>query len=201
MAGVPDAGEALQWAARNIVCPQDELHLVTVVKPRGPSPNEMYLDSVSALPILYTADSDPEYDMAAVSEASPWVEPAKEDSRAAQQLVDRYAQQARQIGLQHVKSCPVAASASGQQGIGQSICKYTLDNGCDSLVVGNRGLGALSRSLLGVVGLGSVSDYCVKHVPVPVTVYNSPKMGRISPRCAPGDLPPSIGIPDYCVSA
>ncbi|KAK9816656.1 hypothetical protein WJX72_003354 [[Myrmecia] bisecta] len=174
----PASGEALQWAARNIVCPQDELHLVTVVKPRGPSPNEMYLDS-----------------------ASPWVEPAKEDSRAAQQLVDRYAQQARQIGLQHVKSCPVAASASGQQGIGQSICKYTLDNGCDSLVVGNRGLGALSRSLLGVVGLGSVSDYCVKHVPVPVTVYNSPKMGRISPRCAPGDLPPSIGIPDYCVSA
>lgn len=44
------------------------------------------------------------------------------------------------------------------------------DNGVGMLVVGSRGMGALARSLMGLVGLGSVSDYVVHHAHCPVAV-------------------------------
>lgn len=43
----------------------------------------------------------------------------------------------------------------------------------DVLVLGNRGLGAFKRSMMSLIGLGSVSDYCVHNSPAPVIIVKS----------------------------
>lgn len=47
-------------------------------------------------------------------------------------------------------------------------------NTVDLVLVGSRGMGALKRSLLEFVGLGSVSDYLVNHLQCPVLVVRHP---------------------------
>jgi Universal stress protein family len=42
------------------------------------------------------------------------------------------------------------------------------------LVVGSRGMGSFKRSLMSIIGLGSVSDYVVHNAPAPVLVYKAP---------------------------
>lgn len=48
---------------------------------------------------------------------------------------------------------------------GESICQLATDYDADQIVMGSRGCGTVRRTLI-----GSVSDYCVHHSGVPVTV-------------------------------
>ncbi|KXJ12586.1 uncharacterized protein LOC110241907 [Exaiptasia diaphana] len=48
---------------------------------------------------------------------------------------------------------------------GEAICKMAEDNKVDMVIIGNRGLGTIRRTLL-----GSVSDYIVQHCTVAVVV-------------------------------
>ena len=48
---------------------------------------------------------------------------------------------------------------------GHAICELAAQNKADSITVGSRGLGALSRTLV-----GSTSDYILHHSNVPVMV-------------------------------
>jgi nucleotide-binding universal stress UspA family protein len=47
----------------------------------------------------------------------------------------------------------------------------------DAVVVGSRGLGSIKRSLMSLVGLGSVSDYCIHQLHVPVLVVRGDGAG------------------------
>lgn len=67
----------------------------------------------------------------------------------------------------HTHALPASGGASG---IGATIAEYATSRGVDVAVVGSRGLGAFKRSLMSVVGLGSVSDYCTHHLHCPVLV-------------------------------
>jgi nucleotide-binding universal stress UspA family protein len=49
--------------------------------------------------------------------------------------------------------------------VGRAITEYAAAQGCDGVVVGSRGLGAFRRRLLGMVGLGSVSQYVAHSAP------------------------------------
>lgn len=49
------------------------------------------------------------------------------------------------------------------------------EDGADAIVVGSRGLGAVSRSLLRPIGLGSATDYIVHNAAVPVVVVKPTK--------------------------
>jgi len=48
---------------------------------------------------------------------------------------------------------------------GESICQLANDYNADQILMGSRGCGTVRRTLI-----GSVSDYCVHHSNVPVTV-------------------------------
>ena len=61
-------------------------------------------------------------------------------------------------------------AAGGASGVGESLCEFARARGADLVAVGSRGLGGLQRSLMTLVGLGSVSDYCAHQLPVPVMV-------------------------------
>eukprot|EP00884_Botryococcus_braunii_P006629 jgi/Botrbrau1/15968/Bobra.0294s0006.1 len=58
----------------------------------------------------------------------------------------------------------------GASDVGESILHYARQNKVDVLVLGNRGLGAFKRSMMSLIGLGSVSDYCVHNSPAPVII-------------------------------
>lgn len=58
----------------------------------------------------------------------------------------------------------------GASDVGLSIQHYADANGVDVAVIGSRGMGAVKRALLSLVGLGSVSDWCVNHMGCPVIV-------------------------------
>lgn len=57
--------------------------------------------------------------------------------------------------------------------VGNAVNHYAQTHNADAVIVGSRGLGSTARSLLGLVGLGSVSDYLVRHAAVPVVVHKS----------------------------
>ena len=46
---------------------------------------------------------------------------------------------------------------------GRHISEYAECEKADMLVLGSRGMGGIRRTLYGMVGLGSVSDYVTKH--------------------------------------
>lgn len=48
---------------------------------------------------------------------------------------------------------------------GEGICQSSIDNNADMIVIGNRGLGKIKRTLL-----GSVSDFVVNRSSIPVTI-------------------------------
>lgn len=49
-------------------------------------------------------------------------------------------------------------------------CRYVEDNAIDMLVLGRCGMSAVKRALDAVVGVGSVSRYCVHHASCAVAV-------------------------------
>jgi len=53
------------------------------------------------------------------------------------------------------------------------IAKFADDIKADLVVVGSRGLGSMQRKFMGLVGLGSVSDYLVHHLTCPTLVVKS----------------------------
>ncbi|CAH3167550.1 unnamed protein product [Porites evermanni] len=52
---------------------------------------------------------------------------------------------------------------------GEAVCKVAKERGVDHVVMGSRGLGTINRALV-----GSVSDYCLHHAHVPVSVVPPP---------------------------
>ena len=54
--------------------------------------------------------------------------------------------------------------------VGHTICKMAKENGATTIVMGQRGLGAIRRTFL-----GSSSDYVLHHAHVPVAVIPPPQ--------------------------
>lgn len=67
----------------------------------------------------------------------------------------------------------------GASDVGKSLKHYAEANQIDVLVMGSRGMGAVKRALLSMVGLGSVSDWCAHNMTCPVIVVKSQQaMGK-----------------------
>jgi nucleotide-binding universal stress UspA family protein len=68
--------------------------------------------------------------------------------------------------------------------IRQSLMSRLADSNFDLLVMGSRGRGALSASLL-----GSVSHYALNHSPIPVLIVHADKPPKVSDAEGAGDAP------------
>jgi len=66
--------------------------------------------------------------------------------------------------------CKTLKPGGGASDIAKSIEEYVVDNGIGSVVLGTRGMGAVRRTIMSLIGLGSVSDWCVNNLKVPVFV-------------------------------
>ncbi|KAI3423019.1 hypothetical protein D9Q98_010704 [Chlorella vulgaris] len=144
--------QALEWAVGNVLGPTDELHLVCVALP---IPFPIVAEDAAASEVL---EAD-EYD-AATHDSNHY---ARETVTAA---VDRAVAKVERERI-FFKALPPEGGASD---VGQSVVHYSKANGVDLVVLGARGMGSFKRAMLSFVGLGSVSDYVVSHVEVPVIV-------------------------------
>ena len=70
-------------------------------------------------------------------------------------------------GHPHTHALPATGGASG---IATTISEYANAREVDLVILGGRGMGSLQRSILSLVGLGSVSDYVVNNCHCPVLV-------------------------------
>jgi len=68
---------------------------------------------------------------------------------------------------------------------GSAVVKYAQDKQAELVVVGSRGLGSIESNVMGLFGLGSVSDYLLHHLRCPTLVVNStPEPVHASPSAA-----------------
>eukprot|EP01025_Chloroclados_australasicus_P039027 TRINITY_DN4029_c0_g1_i1.p2 TRINITY_DN4029_c0_g1~~TRINITY_DN4029_c0_g1_i1.p2 ORF type:complete len:161 (-),score=19.31 TRINITY_DN4029_c0_g1_i1:438-920(-) len=139
--------DAVHWAASNLLTPEDEVHLLTIVKP---------------MPVI-TDDMD--------QPSVPYIKPPPEDLQAANKTLEKLSLQLRNFGIQNVQSGHMVGMVGCHEGVGQAIQEYVNKNNMEHVVLGSRGLGPISRGLLDVAGMGSVSDYCMKHLHCPISIY------------------------------
>ena len=67
-----------------------------------------------------------------------------------------------------------AGHGAGGGNVAETIAAYVASKRADLVVVGSRGIGSLQRSVLTLVGLGSVSDYLARHVDAPLLLVRTP---------------------------
>lgn len=71
----------------------------------------------------------------------------------------------RKVG--DVKASTVVSRSLGTSSDhGREICEYAAEMDAEILVVGSRGHGSFKRSIMGMFGLGSVSNFVIQHAPV-----------------------------------
>ena len=64
--------------------------------------------------------------------------------------------QSRRPTLRRLILAPPLLSGAGASDVGSAVCTYAAEKDADLVVVGSRGLGAVARSVMGFLGLGSV---------------------------------------------
>ncbi|KAG2423046.1 hypothetical protein HXX76_015562 [Chlamydomonas incerta] len=154
----PQSIRGLEWTLLHLRRPSDELHLVTVLPPLA----------YNVYPVAPVATG-----AAVAAVTHQWdAQRRAEEHQAADVLkaaVDLVCTQHNKVprDLVHTKALPAAGGASG---IAESLVEYARVQSIDLAVVGCRGMGALQRSLMSFIGLGSVSDYCTHHMPCPSLV-------------------------------
>lgn len=93
------------------------------------------------------------------------------EQRAAKTL-EEATETAKQQGLDVAQIVThVLPAAGGASGVAESIVVWANKHLPDVLVLGARGMG-WKRPLMSLIGLGSVSDYCVHNAHLPVVVYH-----------------------------
>jgi len=147
---------AFEWSLSHVVDADDELHIVTVLPP------VVY----GATPVAPLATAG-----AVSAITNQWDAQKRLDELSAADTLKEAVQLVKDSGAKlkgvHTHAIP---STGGASGFGASLVQYAESRKVDMAILGSRGYGAVKRSLLSVVGLGSVSDYCVHNLHCPVLV-------------------------------
>ncbi|GIL85082.1 hypothetical protein Vretimale_9891 [Volvox reticuliferus] len=148
----PHAHAALLWALDNTLLPNDHLVLAAV-----------------ATPVPFPVLDEPA--TVAAMQSAQYREAAEAATAAAQDVAERCAAAAQRRGVGKTKITTVALPPGGSSGdVGAALCKHAKSEGVDLMVAGSRGMGAITRSLLGLVGMGSISDFLAHNSPCPLVV-------------------------------
>lgn len=146
----PVSKDAVRWATRKLLTPQDEVHLVSVLDRGGRS------TVMTAGENTYPLDRDP-------GECKP--DPVQLEKRF--ELLKSLKQNILQDSkVQKVSMSTMVSCVGGSSDLGRHICDYAADKKADMLVMGSRGMGSAQKAVLGLFGLGSVSDFVVRHASV-----------------------------------
>ncbi|KAI7845225.1 hypothetical protein COHA_001269 [Chlorella ohadii] len=145
----PVSLDALKWASKNLCNKDDELHLISV------------LESGLANDVVGESAAD----------SSPDCKPDPIALQKTQDLLQRCKGEAQGAGIKNVKMTTLVSCAGGSADMGRHITDFADGEKADMLVLGSRGMGGVKRTLYGLVGLGSVSDYVTKNSQTNVVVH------------------------------
>jgi nucleotide-binding universal stress UspA family protein len=67
----------------------------------------------------------------------------------------------------------VSLSADEASSVGKAILEFVNEKNIDVAVMGDRGMGSMKSSLMGSLGLGSVSEFCARNLKCPVLVVKN----------------------------
>ncbi|KAL4435195.1 hypothetical protein ABPG77_001877 [Micractinium sp. CCAP 211/92] len=150
---------ALKWAARSVVNPGDKVALFTVLHPSPESELQAGVGAaaggVRTAPIPVRVEADPK------------------DLQQTQAFLEGCKQQVVAAGVQPeaVETRALVALLGNSADVGREIIRQAEACGCESLVMGSRGLGLSKKALMGLLGVGSVSDYVLRHAPCSMVLY------------------------------
>ena len=146
---------AARWTLAKLVKPEDEVHVIAVraLVTAGIAP-EAPLATAGAVAALHSGYHQ------ALKQEEERVCHFLEDVR--KELTPLHA------GLQ-THCLPAAGGASG---VGKSIVSWVEGHHVDLLVLGSRGIGSAKGTLMSMVGLGSVSKYCMHNLKCPVCIVH-----------------------------
>lgn len=83
------------------------------------------------------------------------------------------------VKASHIHTRTLAAKGSTSTGgVGEALVAYIESERMALVVLGSRGLGSIKASLMGSVGMGSVSDWCVHHLRCPIIVVRLTEDGE-----------------------
>jgi nucleotide-binding universal stress UspA family protein len=137
---------AAKWACQTLVHPGDEIHLVgcqaLISAGMGPALPVATAGSVAAFTATYQ-------------------ESFKQEAERVKALLQTVKNDVLKNPDIHLHSLP---SAGGASGVGESIVSWAKHENADLIVLGSRGMGAVKSTLMSVIGLGSVSEYCLHHM-------------------------------------
>ncbi|KAF6251544.1 hypothetical protein COO60DRAFT_1704738 [Scenedesmus sp. NREL 46B-D3] len=156
--GSKHGNDALLWTARHLWKEGMQLNVVTVLPP-------VAMNVYPVAPVATAA--------AVAAVTHQWEAQKQQDEAHATEVLREAVQEALAAGV--TKSCLHAhalPAAGGASGVGDSIVEFAKAKGVDVVVIGSRGLGSIQRSLMSFVGLGSVSDYVIHQLHVPVLVVH-----------------------------
>lgn len=138
--------EAVAWAAKTLVGNKDEVHLISVIEAAG-------------RPDVSSYQGDSTY---LVQDGNCKPNPLLLEKRA-DLLKNFQSEVSKSAGTGNIKLTTLVSCIGGSADLGRHICEYSAENKADFVVMGSRGMGSAQRSLLGVFGLGSVSDFVSRH--------------------------------------
>lgn len=97
-----------------------------------------------------------------VEDANCKPDPLQLERRA--DMLRRYqAQVCAASGAKTVKLTTLVSCVGGATDLGRHLVEYSAEAKADLVVMGSRGMGSAKRSILGLFGLGSVSDFVARH--------------------------------------
>lgn len=152
--------QALKFACR-LLQPADELHIVSV-----------------ALPVPLPFVDDPLLAPAMDLQTEQWSDERARSAQDAERVCREFIDMAVSFGVPKSQIFfKGLVPEGGASDVAGSIVHYAAANRASVVVCGSRGLGSLSRTLLDLVGLGSVSSYLTHHMQTtPVIVVKHPKL-------------------------
>lgn len=144
-----------KWAAHNVAKEGDVVHLCTVTQP-----------------FVYPAAGAGPMGASVIGLSSALEEHLKHEQLQAQHILSKVKGELRADpkarGLElHAHALPAAGGASG---LAESINSFATDLKADLVVLSSRGMGAVKSTLMSLVGLGSVSGYCLHHCKTAVAI-------------------------------
>jgi len=144
----PCSKELINDTVAKLCHADDEVHLVSVLEPSSRP------DFVAAAESSYPVES---------TECKP--DPIQLEKRC--KMLKDYQSTLNDAGAKDVKLTTLVSCIGGSSDLARHICEYAADSKADMLVMGSRGMGSAQRAVMRVFGLGSVSDYVVRHAQVP----------------------------------
>lgn len=153
-----------EWLSDGVLGPEDEVHLIGVkyVIPSGMAP----------MPAMLTGN------MTAAAEG--YAHAVMEEDARLDILLAELAQVVKKQGNANSIHTHALEPMGGASGVGESVTSWCKKNNPTMLVLGSRGMGAAKSSLMSLLGLGSVSSYCVHNSPVPVCVIKQHSEGHVT---------------------